>query len=165
MNTFFFRTNNKVKSLVKTFQCATAYLPTHSLNSPGFLVPATLDDEGKNANFPSTPPHCRRIIHECSWKPVGHGTHFKPFITSRVPTFLSICLSVCLSDVVNGVVESYSYIVLCASYFGLVQPNEPKGQPFIFLHLSDVRGKRSSGASEFTNKLLINWLSNTSSQL
>ena len=81
------------------------YLPTHSLKSPAFLVPATLDDEGKNANFPSTPPHCRRrhcrpssrrIIHECSWKPVGHGTHFKPFITSRVPTFLSICLSVCL---------------------------------------------------------------------
>ena len=77
---FFFRTNNRVKNLVKTFQCvmcATAYLPTHSLKSPAFLVPATLDDEGKNANFPSTPPHCRRhhrvcrrssrrIIHECS---------------------------------------------------------------------------------------------------
>ena len=102
---FFFRTNNRVKNFVKTFQWATAYLPTHSLKSPAFLVPATLDDEGKNANFPSTPPHCRRrhrrrssrrIIHECSWKPVGHGTHFKPFITSRVPTFLSICLSVCL---------------------------------------------------------------------
>ena len=31
-----------------------------------------------------------------------------------------------MSDVVNGVVESYSYMVLCASYFGLqVQPNEP----------------------------------------
>jgi hypothetical protein len=62
-NTFFFRTNNRVKNLVKTFQCvmcATAYLPTHSLKSPAFLVPATLDDEGKNANFPSTPPHCRR---------------------------------------------------------------------------------------------------------
>ena len=149
---FFFQ-KNEVKNLVKMFQCvtwATAYLPTHSLKSPAFLVPATFFVQNKHIGkkilskrssvwcvllltYPLThsslqPFWCqllwmmkgrtqtfrprrrtaagatiapcrrgsRRIIHECSWKPVGHGTHFKPFITSRVPTFLSICLSVCL---------------------------------------------------------------------
>ena len=70
---FFFQ-KNEVKNLVKMFQCvtwATAYLPTHSLKSPAFLVPATLDDEGKNTNFPSTPPHCRRRHHRAvpPWLP------------------------------------------------------------------------------------------------
>ena len=105
LGTLFFRTNNWVKNLVKTFQCVmcpTAYLPTHSLKSPVFLVPATLDDEGKNANFPSTPPHCRR---HRAVAPAGLSMSVAENLLDTEHTlnpsshlgFLLSCLSVCLS--------------------------------------------------------------------
>ena len=104
----FFSEKNRVKNLVKTFQCvmcATAYLPTHSLKSPAFLVPATLDDEGKNANFPSTPPHCRRRHRRRSSRRAGLSMSVAENLLDTEHTlnpsshlgFLLSCLSVCLS--------------------------------------------------------------------